>query len=161
MVYRFGQGARLAGLDPQTVGERLAQLREDLGPGFRPAAVVEDATPDESPLHAAFTWDDTEAARKRREDEARYLIRHVYVVRPSQQDQPEREVRAFVSVLERQTEEDRYMPVVQAMSDDDYRGQIVDRALREAIAWRHRYEDIREFGRIFAAIDQTAAKRAA
>lgn len=160
MVYRFAVGAHLPrGLDPQTVGDRLTQLRDDLGAGFRPAAVVEDAAAESSPLHPAFTWDDGEAARKRREDEARYLIRHVVVVREAAGETPAREVRAFVSVVERVSESDRYMPVVQAMSDDEYRDQIVDRALREAVAWRHRYEDIREFSRIFTAIDRTAEQR--
>lgn len=163
MVYRFAVGAHLPkGLDAQTVGDRLAQLRDDLGAGFRPGAVVSDAESALSPLHPAFTWDDGEAARKRREDEARYLIRHVVVVREAETpDQQPREVRAFVSVVERVSEQDRYMPVVQAMSDDEYRDQIVDRALREAIAWRHRYEDIKEFSRIFAAIDRTAQQRRA
>lgn len=44
-----------------------------------PAIVVAAATDPESPLHNRFTWDDTEAAIKHRENEARALIRTVRV----------------------------------------------------------------------------------
>ncbi len=39
------------------------------------AAVVEEAADPASPLHGHFEWNDTEAARKHREDQARALIR--------------------------------------------------------------------------------------
>jgi hypothetical protein len=43
------------------------------------ASVVEEAVDPLSPLHPHLTWDDTEAARKRRLDEARKLIRSVKI----------------------------------------------------------------------------------
>lgn len=49
-----------------------------------PKAVVAAARPSRSVLHRYFTWDDGEAARLRREDEARRLIRSIeYVVTTS------------------------------------------------------------------------------
>lgn len=45
-----------------------------------PEAVVAAARDPESALHEHFTWDDAEAAQKRRLDEARALIRSVKVV---------------------------------------------------------------------------------
>lgn len=157
MIFKFGAGAHLPGtMDPQAVGERLTRLRTDLGDGFTPGAVVDDARPTDSPMHAAFTWDDTEAARKRREDEARYLIRHVYVVREDDEDKPP--VRAFVSVTERESDEDRYIPLVTALSDADYRDQLLSDALRYFISGRQRYAEFTELARIFTAIDRTAAQ---
>jgi hypothetical protein len=50
---------------------------EDREGRLEPAAVVEAARDPASPLHSHFTWDDSEAARKRRLDEARTLIRSV------------------------------------------------------------------------------------
>lgn len=161
MIYKFAGGAHLPkDMDPQAVGERLAHLRSDLGSGFRPAAVVDDASDPSSPLHRAFTWDDGEAARKRREDEARYLIRHVVVIRePVKPTEHPQEVRAFVSVIERESEEGRYMPVVQAMSDADYRDQLLSSALSYFISGRKRYAEFHELARIFAAIDREEQRR--
>lgn len=46
---------------------------------LRPDDVVTAAQPEDSPLHAYFTWDDTEAAKKWRLEEARALIRSVRI----------------------------------------------------------------------------------
>ena len=46
---------------------------------LRPADVVEAARDPESPLHSHFEWDDTEAAEKWREEQARQLIRNVRI----------------------------------------------------------------------------------
>ena len=54
--------------------ERL--FREGL---LRPADVVEAARDPASPLHSHFEWDDTAAAAKWREEQARQLIRNVRI----------------------------------------------------------------------------------
>jgi len=42
-----------------------------------PSAVVDEARPEDSPLHAAFEWDDSIAAEKYRLEQARRLLRQV------------------------------------------------------------------------------------
>lgn len=160
MIYKPRTGAHLpAGVDYQSIGETIARLREDAGGGFTPALVVEEARAEDSPLHrAGFTWDAEAGYQKNLENEARYLIRSIVVVYEDE-SRVQHEARAFVSVTERETEEDRYMSFVTAMADEEYRAQIVARALDEAMSWRRKYEDVKEFARIFAAIDRTAATR--
>ena len=48
--------------------------------GLTPERVVERARDPNSPLHQAFEWDDTEASRKYRLEQARGLIRSVKIV---------------------------------------------------------------------------------
>lgn len=62
------------------VRDLIRTMAETNGGRITPAEVVEAAKPEDSVLHPYFTWDDTEAARKCREDEARVLIRSVRVV---------------------------------------------------------------------------------
>lgn len=157
MVYRFKNAAHLPkGLKPQEVGERLASIRESEGVGFTSESVLADAVSETSPLHPAFTWDDTEASRLRRLDEARVLIRSITIVYLDEARDEEREIRAFFPVTVRDVDEGRYLPIYTAMSDDDYRQQVLERGLADLLALRRKYQDIAEFARIFAAIDKVA-----
>ena len=55
--------------------EALKAIAKRDGGLLRPQAVVDAARPEDSPLHGAFCWDDTEAARLYRLDQAQRLIR--------------------------------------------------------------------------------------
>lgn len=59
--------------EPDLAFNRLRELEQD--GRLTPDAVVEDAMDPESPLHDKLEWDDTEAARQYRLEQARALIR--------------------------------------------------------------------------------------
>lgn len=63
----------------EAIRSRLEQIAEDNGGRITPDAVVRDAEDASSPLHNQFEWDDTEAAKKWRLEQARQLIRSVKV----------------------------------------------------------------------------------
>lgn len=63
-------------------------------------SVLEDAAAPESPLHRLFVWDDTEAAEKYRQLQARQLISRVKVKVITADDAEPVSVRAFVSRLD-------------------------------------------------------------
>jgi len=63
----------------EAIAKRLAELTQLGGGRLVPELVIEDARPVTSPLHDAFTWDDTRAAHERRLDQARTLIRSVKI----------------------------------------------------------------------------------
>lgn len=63
----------------ESVASRLAELYSEHGK-LTPALVVADAQSKKSPLHECFEWDDSVAARKHRENQARTLIRSVKVI---------------------------------------------------------------------------------
>ncbi len=92
MNYGFREGTRLPkAVDPQKVGPVLAGL-ERKGE-LTAEKVVEKAHALSSPLHDAFTWDDTVAAQERRMDQARYLIGSVRVIVKESNLSPEKETR--------------------------------------------------------------------
>ena len=150
MQYAWKPGFRVGGLDAQVVGERLDAIRERDG-GITAEAVVDDARPVDSPLHPAFEWDDSVAAEKYRLDQARYLIRAVVIQRPDVEEP--RPVRAFVVVKESDGNE-VYTSTIKALSDEELRRQVLERALRELDAWRRRYEDLAELAEVLAAADR-------
>lgn len=78
-IYSFRQGFQRRGLNPTAVGTELARLEATTEGALTPEQVVQAAAHPSSPLHAGFTWDDTEAARQHRLSEARRLLRSIEV----------------------------------------------------------------------------------
>lgn len=66
--------------DKEAVAQELLRLYEQHGK-LTAELVVEAARDPDSPLHSAFTWDDAEAARERRLEQARSLIRSVVILK--------------------------------------------------------------------------------
>lgn len=165
MIYQFSKAARLPkGLDPQAIGERLERLAKH--GGYTPADVVDDARSESSPLHPAFgdLWDLTpdEAMQRVLEERAAYLSRHmrIVVIRKDDDGASVSEQRPMtVSIVERASDERRYIPVVTALSDADYREQVLEEAYRYFWAGRERYKNISELARVFKVIDEVVAKR--
>ncbi len=95
MKYGFREGTRLPkSVDPQKVGAALANFARK--GQLNAENVVQKAESANSPLHNAFTWDDTEAAQERRLDQARYLIGSVRVIIKESNLSPEKEtIKAF------------------------------------------------------------------
>lgn len=131
-----------------------------------PDAVVDAAKDEDSPLHPVFQWDDTEAAREYREQQARHLMRSLVVTYRRQDGELTPPIRAFVKLVssaddpaldmdtEDATQPRVYLPVRQIMGEDDHRRRYVRQALQELGTWRRRYRDISEFAKLFEAIDQ-------
>ncbi len=114
-VYDFRPGRSLKNVNPQSVGDELERLRSEKGT-LTAADVLEAAEEETSPLHAAFEWDESEAARLYRLTQARRLIVSVRIINgpvPSQS-----KVAAFVSV--RTPDKGRnYLPAAEALTSEE------------------------------------------
>jgi hypothetical protein len=118
-VYAFRQNRSLKNCDPQAVGDELERLRESHGT-LTPDSVLEAARDEDSPLHHAFEWDDTEAARQHRLAQARRLIVSIRVVNSPAQAR----VPAYISV--RTPDRGRsYLPSGQVLSSEDLKSRVV------------------------------------
>ncbi len=84
-VFRIEDGEESMGVDAQTAGSELDRIRRRDGT-IRPAAVVDEARPEDAPLHPAFEWRDPVAAEQWREHQASTLIRVVRVVPAAPQE---------------------------------------------------------------------------
>lgn len=128
--FSFRVGSRVKGVKPDVAGRELARIRKERG-GLKPEVVIEEARPKNSPLHTAFTWDDSKAAHEYRLWQARSLIRAVCVV-PS--DQPDLTPRAvYVHV----PDDESYQPIsVVVETPDMFDSAIAELKMKLASAQR-------------------------
>lgn len=118
-VFDFRPGRALKGVNPQQVGVELERIRAEKGK-LVAEDVLEAASDPESPLHEAFTWDDSAAAHQHRLTEARRLIVSIRVLN-SPAGKP---TIAFVSVKTPDVGR-TYMPTTEAMSDDELKVRVL------------------------------------
>lgn len=133
--------------------ERIqAILEADSGQGITAEAVLERARPPESPLHPLFEWDDTEAAEKYRLYQARVIINEIKVVIEQVEYPAFENVRIRISDAET---ERAYKTREEIQSVEEYRRQIIAKALGQMGYWKKQYESYKELSPIFAAIEET------
>lgn len=150
-IWRGGEGVGES--SAQAIGEHLHRIERHRG-DLRPEYVVEEARSSNSPLHRFFEWDNEKAAEAYRLDQARDLIRRVYVKHVDQQEIPS-PVRAFVNVQNGDAERS-YESIASVMSDDMKRARLLQQARRELELWRLRYQHLREFSRLVSAMKEVA-----
>jgi len=150
-IYKAKVASPYSDEDAQIIGESLDELKDKFAGELRPQHIVESAKWTRSPLHNYFDWDNESAAEKHRIDQARQMVRSIFLV----VETPEgpRETRAFVSVTSNIEDGKRYVDVATALTTKDYRSQIIDEALRAVKTWRAKYRDYKELTPIFKAID--------
>jgi len=125
-----------------------------------PEEVVRAAQSPRSPLHELFTWDDTEAARRHRLEEARQLIRVTVTLIPG----TDQEVRAYVSLSEDRPQGVKgqitggggYRATAEVMSDEQLRAILLADAQREMRAFQNKYARLSELALVFDAMTVAA-----
>jgi hypothetical protein len=108
--YIFRNNTRITGIDPQVAGEQL-DLIYTRHNELTASLVVDAARPEDAPLHPGFEWNDSIAAERHREHQARNLIRSVQII--SSNNEPPEPV--FVHVESMQS----YQPAVIVVNDVD------------------------------------------
>ena len=135
--------------------EALKAIAKRDGGFLRPQAVVDAARPEESPLHGAFCWDDTEAARLYRLDQAQRLIRRFTIEIES--DGETVSVPAFINVSsDRSSGRDAnpYRMTDDVMKSEDLLAVAEKDALIQLRGIRDRYKNIKRLGDVWAAIEK-------
>lgn len=141
------------GTNAVAAGELLSKLcRENKGK-LTPGMVLKAAKPKGSLIHDWFEWDDTAAAARYRDWQARKLIRSVEIVRGTDEE-PVR-VRAFINIERGSCE---YENIVVAMSSKTKREKILAQAFEDLEVWRKKYKALKEFGPVRRAISQVRRK---
>lgn len=155
MVYAWkerGLGFSTKHVDAQTVGETLEEIEARHG-ALRPGYVVEEARPETSALHPLFEWDNDAAAEKFRLHQARQVISSV-VVKQVDNREVQHPIHAFVNIS--QDGGRQYVSTVAAMSDDEKRRIILQKAKDDLMTWRLKYQALNEFAELHAVIDRVA-----
>lgn len=108
-----------------------------------PAAVVERARPQDSPLHGQFEWDDAAAAHRHRLDRARHLIRSVKI-RYQAPTGELRETRQWVNMRTAATPS-TYLSVTDVAQDDLASRVVLAEAERKFRELMRAYKDLAGF----------------
>jgi hypothetical protein len=140
---------------PAIVSE-LEMIRNRAGGVLKPNDVVDFASDPSTALHAQFEWDDSEAAREYRLHQARNLIRVMVTVLPN----TVKETRAYVSLVSDRSTDGGYRTMVDVLSDDDRRAELLKMALTDMRRWRDKYGELKELAAIFEAIDELEGQAA-
>ena len=148
MVYKWKTGSyhKVSAL---VAGAEMCRLAEE--GRLTPSDLVEDSRPEDAPLHAEFEWDDSIAAEKYREDQARAIIRHLTVQIEANNEQYQ--VRQYFIV---QKESNEYEPIQIILKDEDKTAMLLDQAKRELQAFKAKYACLKELAAVISAIDSIA-----
>lgn len=122
---------------------------------LRPADVVEEARDENSPLHGAFCWDDTEAARLYRLDQAQRLIRKFKVVIEESKGKTI-EVPVFIGVSTDRTstkDENPYRLSEEVAKNKNLLEVAEADALEQLKALKNRYNYLKRFQALWDLID--------
>lgn len=120
-------------------------------PVLRPEAVVESAADPESVLHDLFDWDDSVAAQRWRVEQARGIIQRVWVTVTS----PVMDVtRLFVSISGDRKDAGGYRDITSVMLSPKLKDDLLRTALRELLALKEKYRQLKKLQPVFRAIDK-------
>lgn len=160
-TFKYRPG-RSFGIPAQVAGERLEDIRKAGKGRLTPAAVVEDASDPQSPLHPVFPWNDAEAAQKHREDIARTLMSSVMEVHvsigPAKAGPTEH--YAYVSIGQPKAGGACYVSTADAVASPDMQQILKDQALAQLAGWQRRYTNILGLPELVAALQSLADEAA-
>lgn len=146
MTYQWKSGARIK-TDAAIAGAMLEKLEAD---GNLTAKGLLDANrPADAPLHNEFEWDDTEAAERWREQQARHIINSIVMSEPNREP-----VRLFFKIT---AASPNYHSIDAILSRADTRGALLQQAYRELEAFQKKYAQLTELAAVFEAIQQATA----
>lgn len=136
------------------ITQELRRIAQANGGILLPEQVVAAARPKASPLHSRFCWDDTKAAEQWRLWQARMLIRVTVNVMPETGEAE----RIWVSLKSDRDEATGYRAMVDVLSDDNMRAQLLEDALEDLEVFRQKYRRLRELAEVFSAITNTSRR---
>ena len=141
----WADGSRMTG-DANVAAEVCAKLEAE---GRLNAQNLVDVSRDkDAPLHDMFEWDDSIAAEKYREEQAKKIIRSiVYTV----EDKPIT-TRMYPSMGS-----NTYQHIERVMKSDEMRKYLLKAAKAELDAFKRKYQILTELSEVFAVIDKVNA----
>jgi len=129
--------------------------------GLTAESLLKKASKKSSSLYEFFDWDNNSAGEKWRLQQARQLINEIKIV------VEDKELYAFESVtisiedmktpnnVKKGLSQREYKPIIEIMNNEEYRNQLINRALLEATYWKEKHSQLLELTPVFSAIDET------
>lgn len=144
MVFEWKPGSRFK-VDANTAGTVCKQL--EAAGNLSAKSLLDVSRPEDAPLHSEFEWNDSIAAEKYREEQARCIIRHLVVRLDEKPDTP---IRGFFRVTQGDA---RYTDVEAILTQRDARSVLIRQALDELAAFQRKYGNLTELAEVFEAAE--------
>lgn len=154
-IYKAAKGAPFSQKKAQVYGGCIEEIAMKRNGAITPRDTVDVAEDINSPLHDYFDWNDETAGAKYRLYQARQLINHLIVVVETEGGETEQKAYLNVSVVSDGKVEPIYVTIEQALTDKEFRNQILAKAIREVEYWQQKYIKYNELVQIFKAIETT------
>ena len=153
MVYQWKTGAfgKIGAVKAVAAGKVLEQL-EKKGGGITAQAVVNAARPIRSRIHNWFEWDDTTAAEKHREWQARDMVKSIMVIYEDSDE--EQECRAFVNITE--DNQRQYVSTARVLSDTSLKQQAVNAVLSGIGQLQHKLKAYEGYEKAIATLGRAS-----
>ena len=135
MTFEWKPGSRFK-VDANTAGAVCEQL--EAAGNLSAKSLLDVSRPKDAPLHSEFEWNDSIAAEKFREGQARNIINHLVVRLDEKPDTP---VRGFFQITQ---QEPRYTNVNAILTHRDLRAELIQQALEEMAAFQRKYGTLTE-----------------
>lgn len=142
---------RTYSVKPEIVGKVFEELEEEFGE-VTPDNFLEASTPEDSPTHKLFTWDDRKAAFLYRMNQSRKIINDLRIEIVANNDKMA--VPAYVNVSMKNDGSASYRDVMRAFEARDTREIVLDRAYRELSMFKIKYSKFQELASIMDAIGE-------
>ncbi len=151
--YQWREDAPKPPIDADVFGSTIEKIAAGAPLNLvKPDAIVEAARPKNSPIHAAFDWDNKAAAESWRKQQARMFVSALQIVRVHVTEGPALSSRAFFSVS--QDGERGYAGQSRIMSDKDLRAQVIDGARKDLDNLLVKYQGVAALGSYVARLQE-------
>ena len=157
MEYRARKSAHFSNEKAQIYGVCIEEIMSSQEGKVQPKDVVHVAEGIDSPLHECFEWNNEVAGANYRLVQARHLMGNIVRVTIQTEDNKETEQRAFLNVELPDKEQSThvYISIQEALTNEEYRQQILKKAMSEITYWQQKYKEYHELSDIFKAIEAT------
>jgi hypothetical protein len=143
-------------VNAQEAGEEIERISELHGGELQARDVVSESRDAGAILHPLFEWDDSIAAEKHRENQARSIIGNIVVVSTDKSNK-QKPVRAFVHVTQKNDQAKKYVHIETALATPDYMDSLLAQAYKEMEAFRLKYESLEQLSDVFDAMKKISA----
>ena len=138
--YSYGTVASLFKNSAEVAGA-VCQKLADSETGLTPEALVDASRDINAPLHNEFEWDDTIAAEKYRQEQAKSIIRHLIIIRTDIQEVRKSKDRSFVNTGENNH---AYVPLDKALSNEVWKNNLLKAAKADMKTFIYKYNRLAE-----------------
>lgn len=154
MVYKRYSWRKHHGVPAEEAGKVMEQLLERDGEVTK-EAFLDASRPEDSPTHACFEWDDTEAAEKYRLHQAQNTILDLKITIERSDEKP----ISAPALLNISSEKHAvYRETEKALSIEESRAIVLKNAMKELESFSAKYSALSELAEVFAAIKHVSEK---